>query len=125
MIEVVAAVMQRDGAYLVCQRPPHKRHGGLWEFPGGKLEPGETMMEAAHRELSEELGLTVTGVGAVRLQVQDPGSEFSINFVDVEAHGMPVPVEHTSVEWLSVKKLLELPLAPSDRQFVEHLDTLD
>lgn len=125
MIEVVAAVVQREGAYLVCQRPPHKRHGGLWEFPGGKLEPGETMLEAAHRELSEELGLTVTGVGAVRLKVQDPGSEFSINFVDVEAHGTPVAIEHTSVEWLSVKKLLELPLAPSDRQFVEHLDTLD
>lgn len=121
VIEVVAAVVQRQGAYLVCQRPLHKRHGGLWEFPGGKLEPGETMLEAAHRELAEELGLSVTGIGTVRLKVQDPGSEFSINFVDVEATGTPVPVEHTNVEWLSVTKLLELPLAPSDRQFVEHL----
>lgn len=120
-VEVIAAVLQRNGEFLVCQRPPHKRHGGLWEFPGGKLEPGETLLEAAHRELSEELGMSVTSIGAVRLKVQDPGSVFSINFVDVVAHGQPVPVEHTGIEWLSVQKLLDLPLAPSDRAFVEHL----
>jgi mutator protein MutT len=121
IIEVVAAVLERDGEFLVCQRPPHKRHGGLWEFPGGKVEPGETLLDAARRELSEELGLSVTMVGEVRLRVQDPGSEFSIIFMDVEAHGTPHPLEHTNVEWRSPRNLLNLPLAPSDGKFVEHL----
>jgi 8-oxo-dGTP pyrophosphatase MutT (NUDIX family) len=49
---VVAAVIERDGRLLVCQRPAHKRHGGLWEFPGGKCDPGESDAEAARRELS-------------------------------------------------------------------------
>lgn len=120
-VEVVAAILERNGQFLVCQRPPHKRHGGLWEFPGGKIEPGETLQDAAHRELSEELGLSVTKVGEIKLRVQDPGSEFSIIFVEVEAQGKPHPVEHTNVEWRSANNLLELPLAPSDRKFVEHL----
>ena len=50
----MAAVIERDGKLLVCRRPGHKRHGGLWEFPGGKLEPGETIVDAARRELDEE-----------------------------------------------------------------------
>src|SRR5690606_20769929 len=62
-IRVLAAVIRRDGRWLVCRRPAHKRHGGLWEFPGGKLEPGESLLEAATRELEEELAVRVTGVG--------------------------------------------------------------
>ncbi|HSG49130.1 MAG TPA: NUDIX domain-containing protein, partial [Longimicrobiales bacterium] len=54
-IPVIAAVIHRDGRYLVGRRPDDKRHGGLWEFPGGKLDPGESWLEAARRELSEEL----------------------------------------------------------------------
>ena len=56
-IRVIAAVIARGDRLLVCQRPPHKRHGGLWEFPGGKCEPGESDLEAARRELHEELGV--------------------------------------------------------------------
>ncbi|MCK7504065.1 MAG: NUDIX domain-containing protein [Desulfobacterales bacterium] len=56
-IHVIAAVIRRDGRYLVGRRPDGKRHGGLWEFPGGKVDPGESRLEAAHRELGEELGM--------------------------------------------------------------------
>jgi 8-oxo-dGTP diphosphatase len=120
-IDVIAAVVRRDGKFLVCQRPPSKRHGNLWEFPGGKLEPGESLLTAAQRELCEELTLKVTEIGEIRFKSQDPGSNFVINFVDVIALGVPKPLEHTRVDWFTMQELLELPLAPSDRQFAEFL----
>jgi len=64
-IRVLASVIERDQKLLVCRRPVHKRHGGLWEFPGGKVQKGESDLEAARRELREELAVEVTGVGAV------------------------------------------------------------
>ena len=59
-VPVVAAVIRREGRYLLGRRPGHKRHGGLWEFPGGKLHDGEDAEAAAHRELDEELALAPT-----------------------------------------------------------------
>ena len=59
MTEVVAALLRQDGKFLICQRPAHKARGLLWEFPGGKVEPGETMAQALARECREELGVTV------------------------------------------------------------------
>ena len=60
---VTAAVLDEAGRVLLGQRAPDVRYGGLWEFPGGKVEPGESDADAASRELAEELGVTVTGVG--------------------------------------------------------------
>lgn len=119
---VIAAVVRRDERYLVCQRPPHKRHGGLWEFPGGKIEKGETLRDAAHRELSEELNLTVSGIGAVQFSAIDAASGFLIKFVEVEVSGDPVLIEHTDLRWLSAAELMQMPLAPSDSQFVDFLN---
>ena len=118
---VLAAVIERGGRYLVCQRPAHKRHGSLWEFPGGKVEAGESLMEAARRELKEELRMRATEVGRPRLSVAEDGSNFVICFADVEAEGEPVLLEHSALDWLTVEQLLALPLAPSDRLFVEHM----
>lgn len=120
-IDVIAAVIRRDGKFLVCQRPPEKRHGNLWEFPGGKLEPGESFLDAARRELDEELTLTVTEIGEIRFKSQDPGSDFVVNFVDVVADGVPQAIEHSRVDWFTANELLALQLAPSDRQFAEFL----
>ena len=64
-IRVLASVIQRHDRFLVCRRPLHKRHGGLWEFPGGKVKDGETDLEVARRELAEELGVHVTAVRSV------------------------------------------------------------
>lgn len=120
-IDVVAAVVRRDGKFLACQRPPEKRHGNLWEFPGGKLEPGETLLAAAQRELDEELTLRVIEIGEIRFKSQDPGSNFVVNFVDVVADGVPEAIEHTRVDWFTATELLSLELAPSDRQFADYL----
>ena len=121
MTRVLAAVIRRGDTYLVCQRPAHKRHGGLWEFPGGKLEPGESLLEAAGREMSEELGVVVSKVDALLFSVADPGSEFLIEFVPTAIQGEPKALEHSELRWLSLHELPSLPLAPSDRRFVEFL----
>src|SRR3954464_1080723 len=94
LIRVLAAVIERGGNYLVCQRPAHKRHGSLWEFPGGKVEAGETHLEAARRELAEELDVRVLSVDSVLFSVADPGSEFLIEFVPTTIHGSPKRLEH-------------------------------
>lgn len=117
---VIAAVIQREDSYLICRRPAHKRHGGLWEFPGGKLEAGEEHLEAARRELTEELGVHTISVGEVALSVLDPGSTFRIDFVRVVIEGEPTCIEHSEVRWLRMPEIAALNLAPSDRCFVEH-----
>jgi mutator protein MutT len=124
LTNVLAAVVQRHEKYLVCQRPAHKRHGGLWEFPGGKLEPGETNFDAARRELAEELGVQALAVGSSLFSIADPGSEFMIDFVPTIIDGEPRCLEHLDLKWMSLKELTLLHLAPSDRRFVEFLCSL-
>jgi mutator protein MutT len=119
-IRVLAAVIQRNGRFLVCRRPDHKRHGGLWEFPGGKIEAGETDFQAAERELAEELDVRVTSVGDLLLAVADPGSAFRIEFLQVEIEGNPRCIEHTELAWAVPADVVSMTLAPSDRHFAEH-----
>lgn len=121
---VIAAVIQRQGRYLVCQRPAHKKHGLFWEFPGGKIEPGETMLEAAVRELQEELALSVRQIGTVHLSIGDQASGYIVNFVDVEADGDPLLLEHLALQWLPPAALLEVNLAPTDKRFAQYLNQL-
>ena len=120
-ISVIAAVVRRDGRYLVGRRPDDKRHGGLWEFPGGKVDPGESWLEAAHRELGEELGMEALRVGEPLLTVADEGSPFVIVFFQVDAAGEPVPKEHPAIGWFTPQELAALPLAPADARFVATL----
>jgi 8-oxo-dGTP diphosphatase len=120
LIRVVACVIEREGRLLVCERPAHKRHGGRWEFPGGKLEEGETHLDGARRELGEELGIEVTDVGPVDFAMVDPGSQFRIEFVAASAEGEPRCIEHTRVAWLPERELLQLPLAPSDLAYARY-----
>ncbi|MGH7554148.1 MAG: (deoxy)nucleoside triphosphate pyrophosphohydrolase [Longimicrobiales bacterium] len=114
-VRVLAAVIRRDGRYLVCQRPAHKRHGGSWEFPGGKIHAGESLLDAARRELAEELSLEVVQVGSVLFAGSDVGSEFIIEFVEVVVAGEPVALEHDQVRWLTHSEILALEMAPADR----------
>ena len=117
-VDVVAAVIRRRGRYLLARRPSEKRHGDLWEFPGGKLDHGEDVDRAARRELSEELALTVVHVGAALHSVRDPEAPFLIHFHAVTAEGDPEALEHSAVRWFTLDELVDLPLAPADRRFV-------
>lgn len=120
-IRVVAAVIERDGRLLVCRRAAHKRHGGLWEFPGGKVEPGENDFAALQRELREELDVEVVRVAAETFRRQDPGSNFTIAFVPTAIAGEPEALEHQAIEWAKTEDLQRFDLAPSDAEFVRHL----
>jgi 8-oxo-dGTP diphosphatase len=115
-IHVVAAVIQREGRYLVGRRPLHKHHGGLWEFPGGKLAPGETAHAAVTRELREELDLTVDHSGP-SLHVERDGALF-IEFLAATVTGEPKRLEHSALAWHTPTELAALPLAPADARFV-------
>ena len=114
---VVAAVIERRGRLLLCRRPAGKRHAGLWEFPGGKLLPGESIPDAARRELAEELAVEVLAVGERLFERQDPGSPFVVEFYPVEIAGEPVALEHEALIWARPEDLAGLDLAPSDRAF--------
>ena len=116
---VVAAVVEREGRYLVGRRPAHKRHGDLWEFPGGKLDAGESMAEAAARELAEELGVHVVAVEETLFEAHDAGSPFVIHFVATRIAGDPKPLEHSEIGWFTPAQLAALDLAPSDARFVQ------
>ena len=118
---VIAAVVERNGRFLVGRRPFEKRHGGLWEFPGGKFEPGETVLDAATRELAEELGVQVVRVHEQLFAIDDPGSHFVIEFHPTEIIGEPKALEHDALHWATLEELQETDLAPSDRRFVLHL----
>jgi mutator protein MutT len=117
-IRVVAAVIERAGKLLVCQRPTHKRHGGLWEFPGGKTEPGEDDLAAVSRELREELNVDVVSVAEEVFRIQDQGSEFVIAFIPTMIAGEPRALEHDSIAWAEIAELQRFDLAPSDALFV-------
>jgi mutator protein MutT len=124
-VRVLAAVIREDGRHLVCLRPVHKRHGGLWEFPGGKVESGESDFSALSRELREELDVELVQVGRELFAVHDEGSPFLIAFIEATIDGTPACHEHSAHRWAPVAELVELPLAPSDRRFVEHVLSLE
>ncbi len=118
---VIAAVIQRDSKYLLCQRTLDKRYGGLWVFPGGKLEPGENFFDAAKRELCEELSIHVVSIGDLLYSHQDPGSSFVMNFWEIEIQGDPNPNEHNAINWVAKEDLLNFELAINDRKFCQHI----
>ncbi len=107
VVEVAAAVMLRDGGreFLLAQRPEGKVYAGYWEFPGGKVEPGETVRDALIRELQEELGITVTDCAPwLTRQFTYPHATVRLNFWRATAWtgeiGITAPLEHSAVDWL-------------------------
>lgn len=118
---VVAAVIRDGDRFLICQRPADRRHGCLWEFPGGKCEAGETDAQAITRELAEELGVEVSAVGDALFAASDPDSTFIIAFLPVDIRGKPACLEHAALAWASRHEMTAYELAPSDARFVNFL----
>jgi 8-oxo-dGTP diphosphatase len=117
MVEVAAAVIQRpDGAYLVAQRPPGKVYEGYWEFPGGKVEPGEPPEAALARELHEELGFDVQTAYPWLTRVYTyPHATVRLNFFRVTRWcGEPHPRENQAIAWQEPGARLAAPMLPAN-----------
>lgn len=124
-LRAIAAVIRRGDEVLLCRRPGHKRHGEKWEFPGGKSRPGESILAALQRELSEELGVQVRSVGGNQISLPDPGSNYSVEFVPTEILGSPRALEHAAIEWVHLDDVEDYDLAPADELFArQHIRSL-
>lgn len=124
-LRAIAAVVQRGDLVLLCRRPSEKRHGGKWEFPGGKPRPGESILAALQRELSDELGVEVRSVSGSSISLPDPGSNYTVEFVPTNILGDPQPLEHTEIAWVPVDEVGDYDLAPADEILAEqHLKGL-
>lgn len=114
--EVVAALIWRGDRFLACQRPPHKARGLLWEFVGGKVEPGETKEEALIRECREELDIPLS-VGPVFMEVLHEYPDLTVNLTLFEAsilQGEPKKLEHNALKWITVEEIDGLDFCPAD-----------
>lgn len=122
--EVVAAAVIRDGRLLLAQRTRPPELAGLWELPGGKVEPGETPAAALHRELVEELG--VVAVAGERIGADVPLRDglvlraYRATLVD----GDPRPLDHAALRWVDARELQEIALVGNDRGWVPDLVAL-
>ncbi len=123
MTEVVAALIWEGDRFLACQRPAHKARGLLWEFVGGKVEPGETRAQALVRECREELGVTVA-VGERFLQVVHEYPDLTVRltlFRAAIAEGVPQRLEHADLRWLTVEEMDTYPFCPADEVILQAL----
>ena len=121
MTDVVAALIWRDNRFLICQRPAHKARGLLWEFVGGKTEPGETMQQALIRECQEELDITVS-VGDVFTQVVHDYPDILIRltlFHCTIASGEPKMLEHNDMRWILPSEIPEFDFCPADTDILK------
>lgn len=129
IVEVAAAVMLRaDGReFLLAQRPEGKVYAGYWEFPGGKLEAGESVRQALIRELQEELGITVTDCSPwLTRQFTYPHATVRLHFWRVTAWrgeiGITAPLEHAAVDWLECGKTAHVaPILPANDPILKAL----
>ena len=117
---VAGALRLSDGRVLLVKRPPEKKHGGLWEFPGGKLEKGETPEEALKRELREELDIFPEDFKLLGTINHNYG-DFEIELFLFEVRkfkGKPVLKEAVEMKWVYPEEAKELKLCPADRRLL-------
>ena len=121
--QVVAALIWDGDRFLACQRPAHKARGMLWEFVGGKVEPGESKQQALIRECREELAVTV-GVGEVFLEVIHEYPDLTVELTLFHAwieEGIPQKLEHNDIRWLLPRQIPEYEFCPADRDILKKI----
>lgn len=121
MIVVSAGILERDGRLLLAQRKINGRLPLKWEFPGGKLERGETPEQALERELMEELGVQTRTGRIYDARVNESGDILILFYRTEIVAGEPKPLDANALLWTEPDALLTLDLAPTDRRVAESL----
>lgn len=123
MIEVVAALIWDKDKFMICQRPAHKACGLLWEFVGGKVEPGETKEQALIRECQEELAVTLS-VGDVLMDVIHEYPDLTVHltlFNATIAEGIPQKLEHNDIHWITPSEIPNYEFCPADVEILKKI----
>lgn len=128
MLIVAAAALARDGRFLLQQRPPGKSLPGLWEFPGGKVEPGESPEDALARELAEELGIVVDPASLCPLTFAgtqvETGPLLLLLYLCSEWEGEPKALHATAIAWATPEAMCTILMPPADAPFIDCLAAL-
>lgn len=123
MTEVVAALIWKNDRFMICRRPPHKTRGLLWEFVGGKTEPGESPEEALRRECKEELDVTIE-VLDLFMEVVHAYPDMTVHLSLYNAkimHGTPKMLEHCDIKWIHPSEIPNYDFCPADTEILEKL----
>ena len=120
MVEVVAALIWDKDKFMICQRPARKARGLLWEFVGGKVEPGETKEQALIRECQEELAITLS-VGDVFMDVMHEYPDINVHLTLFNAtivEGVPQKLEHNDIQWITPTEIPDYAFCPADEEII-------
>ena len=123
MTQVVAALIWDGSRFMICQRPAHKARGLLWEFVGGKVEPGETKPQALIRECREELGITVFP-HALFMELDHVYPDLTIHLSLYHcsiAAGIPQLLEHNDLRWITPSEIPQYDFCPADAEILERI----
>ena len=119
--QVVAALIWDGPRFLICQRPAHKARGLLWEFVGGKVEPGESRKAALARECREELGVEIA-VGDIFMEVEHTYPDMTVHLTLFHARilqGIPQKLEHNDIQWITPQQIDGYVFCPADVEVLE------
>lgn len=122
--EVVAALIWQDDKFMICRRPAHKARGLLWEFVGGKVEPGEIKEQALIRECREEIAVTLD-VGEVFMDVTHTYPDLTVHltlFHATIAKGEPQLLEHADMQWIAPREIDQYDFCPADVEFLAKIN---
>ena len=123
MTEVVAALIWQGDKFMICQRPAHKARGLLWEFVGGKVEPGETKEQALIRECREEIAVTLS-VGDMFMDVTHEYPDLTVHltiFNAIISEGEPQKLEHNDIKWITPAEISNYDFCPADVEILQKL----
>ena len=123
MTEVVAALIWQGERFMICQRPAHKARGMLWEFVGGKVEPGESKEQALVRECREELAVEVA-VGDIFLEVTHTYPDITVPLTLFHAsivQGVPQKLEHNDIRYITVDEIPKYEFCPADEVILQKI----
>lgn len=123
MIEVVAALIWKNDRFMICQRAANKARGLLWEFVGGKVEPGEKKEQALIRECREELNIVIRIDGEF-MDVTHTYPDLSVHltvFAASISEGKPILIEHNDIRWITPQEISEYSFCPADENVLQRI----